>query len=112
MPNTATKQLTVADRWEIEDYDAVAEEFFRSVLLVDYAECLVTDESLLSDFASCGLPEELAVGTATLDDLYAEWDCWVIPEIDQQYGIALVTTRVTLVSLFERILAARHLRLH
>lgn len=104
--------IIVADRWQIEDYETVAEEFFRAVLDLDYAECLVTDESNLSDFSSCGMPETAAAEALTLDELYAAWDVWVIPVIYRQYGLSIDDTNILLVELFDQILAGRYAQLH
>jgi hypothetical protein len=46
---------------------------------MDYGECIVTDESRLSDFASCGLPEDIADATHSLTALYSAWDARVVP---------------------------------
>ena len=38
-----TKKVTLAEQDRIDLYEATATEFFRSVLDMDYSECLVTD---------------------------------------------------------------------
>lgn len=54
------KKVVIAAQERIDDFEHTAIEFFRAVLGMDYGECIVTDESRLSDFASCGLPEDIA----------------------------------------------------
>ena len=54
------KKVVIAPQERIDDFERTAVEFFRAVLGMDYGECIVTDESRLSDFASCGLPEDIA----------------------------------------------------
>ena len=53
------KKVVFADQDRIDAYEGAAREFFRSVLDMDSDECVVTDESRLSDFSSCGLPDGL-----------------------------------------------------
>ena len=98
-----TKRVTLADQDRIDLYEATATEFFRSVLDMDYGECLVTDESRLSDFSSCGMPDELADATTGLQELYAAWRVWVVPVIKDRYGLDDVVPSILLVDLFERI---------
>ena len=53
------KKVVLADQDRIDAYEDTAREFFRSVLDMDYGECVVTDERRLSDFSSYGLPDGL-----------------------------------------------------
>ncbi|MFN0303671.1 MAG: hypothetical protein ACKVQU_25325 [Burkholderiales bacterium] len=103
-------ELAPQDR--ITAYAETAREFFRVVLDIDYDECLVTDESRLSDFASCGLPDEIADATVGLKTLYAAWDAWVTPVICERYKLFDVAPTVLLVDLFERIEQRRLTHLH
>ena len=98
-----TKKVTLADQDRIDLYEDTATEFFRSVLDMDYSECLVTDESRLSDFSSCGMPDELADATTGLKELYAAWRVWVVPVIRDRYGLDDLVPSILLVDLFERI---------
>ena len=63
------KKVVIAAQERIDDFECTAVEFFRAVLGMDYGECIVTDESRLSDFASCGLPEDIST-TILLVDLF------------------------------------------
>ena len=45
------KTVVIAAQERIDDFERTAAEFFRAVLGMDYSECIVTDESRLSDFA-------------------------------------------------------------
>ena len=98
-----TKKVTLADQDRIDLYEDTATEFFRSVLDMDCSDCLVTDESRLSDFSSCGMPDELADATTGLQELYAAWRVWVVPVIKDRYGLDDVVPSILLVDLFERI---------
>ena len=77
------QKVVIAPRERIDDFERTAIEFFRAVLGMDYGECIVTDESRLSDFASCGLPEDIADATQSFKALYSAWDAWVVPVILQ-----------------------------
>jgi hypothetical protein len=61
--------VVVAPQERIDDFERTAVEFFRAVLGKDYSDCIVTDESRLSDLASCGPPEDIADATESLKAL-------------------------------------------
>ena len=96
------KKVVIAAQERIDDFERTAIEFFRAVLGMDYGECIVTDESRLSDFASCGLPEDIADTTQNLQALYSAWDAWVVPAICSRYGLTETSTTILLVGLFEQ----------
>ena len=98
-----SKTVTIATQDRIDLYEVTATDFFRSVLDMEYSECLVTDESSLSDFSSCGMPDELADSTTGLKELYAAWRVWVAPVIKARYGLDDVESSILLVDLFEKI---------
>jgi len=101
------KKFKLAPQERIEMYESTASEFFRAVLDLDYRECVVTDESRLMDFASCGMPDDLADETSGLAALYEAWDAWVVPIIRSRYGVGDICPAVLLVDLFEQIESAR-----
>jgi len=97
------KKVVIAAQERIDDFECTAVEFFRAVLGMDYSECIVTDESRLSDFASCGLPEDIADAAQGLKALYSAWDAWVVPIICSRYGLADISTTILFVDLFDTI---------
>ena len=97
------KKVVIAAQERIDDFECTAVEFFRAVLGMDYGECIVTDESRLSDFAGCGLPEDIADATRSLKALYSEWNAWVVPVICSRYSLTEISTTILLVDLFEQI---------
>ena len=101
------KKFKLAPQERIEGYESTAREFFRTVLDLDYRECVVTDQSRLVDFASCGLPEGLADGSGSLAASYEAWDAWVVQTLCSRYGVGIVSPSLVLVDLFEQIEAAR-----
>lgn len=95
-----TKEVTFASQDQVELYEATARRFFSEVLDMSSDECLVTDESHLSDFSSCGMPEAVASGAASLQDLYACWETWILGELRLRFGLEYPSTSVPLVVLF------------
>ncbi len=76
---------------------------------MSWDEVLLTDLSALSDFSSCGLPNDIET-VGTLTSLYDAWDDawgeWVIPKIEDVFGVKVDKTTillVDLVDLFDRI---------
>lgn len=99
-------QLLIAEHDVIETLTHVAEPFFNEILGMELDDCLVTDDSTLSDFSFCGMPtapSELEHDTPDLRSLYQRWDDHVLSLIQQKYGITLESTVITLVQLFVRI---------
>lgn len=106
------KRNVLAAQDRIDAFEHTAREFLRAVLALDYGECIVTDESRLSDFASCGLPEDIADSAQGLKELYAAWDDWVVPVICGRYRLEQISPTILLVELFELIERQRLNRLH
>ena len=97
------KKVVIAAQERIDAFERTAVEFFRAVLGMECGECIVTDESRLSDFASCGLPEGIADATQSLKALYSAWDAWVVSVVCSRYRLADISTTILLVDLFEQI---------
>ena len=106
------KRIEMAECGQIEEFDAVASEFFAAVLDMDYGDCFVSDESRLCDFLGCGMPDSLSANSNSLQTLHVAWDKWIIPEIARRYGVELTTTTVAMVDLFNRIAQAKKARVH
>jgi hypothetical protein len=103
-----TSPITIAPTDTVDLYERTAREFLREILGLSYDECLITDESNLSDFSACGLPEELSGNAGSLQELYQRWDKWVVPRVCERYGIASFATNIRMTALWARIEAARH----
>ena len=93
-------------------YEDTARAFFRELLDLSYDDCLVTDETHLSDFSSCGLPEDFAEPPSGLKALYAAWDKWILAEIKQRYNLDYATTAVPLLTVLHDVEAAKARRRH
>jgi hypothetical protein len=100
-----TQQDTIvwASKDTIDQYDTTAREFLKAIFGQDLSECLLTDESNLSDFATCGLPEALANQASTMNEAYQAWDDWVVPRVCAHYRIEPFDTRIRLIELFRLI---------
>jgi len=107
------KKVLLASQDRIDAYESTAREFFQAILGRDYGDCVITDESRLSDLSSCGLPDELGEAAIGLKALYAAWDVWVVPVICERYGLSFgdVQPTVLLVELFEKMEEQQHRRL-
>lgn len=62
----APRQFELASRGRLAQVEALADRFFREVLGYEYADCLVTDESDLHDFAA--VTEDADVEVASMFD--------------------------------------------
>lgn len=80
----ASKTIEMSSQDEIVQYEETARRFLREVLDYDLDECVISDESSLSDFASCGLLDELANPTETLQELYAAWYPWILLQLKRR----------------------------
>ncbi|MBE0593887.1 MAG: hypothetical protein IH616_15960 [Gemmatimonadales bacterium] len=94
------KTFEFAPQDHIELYEETARRFLREVLDLNANECAISDESHLSDFSSCGLPDGIAETAGSLDELYATWDAWVLGELKARYGLEYTTTAMPLLTLF------------
>ena len=106
------KKVEFAPQDRIELYEDTAREFFRDVLDMSYDECLVTDETHLSDFSSCGLPEDFPEPTGGLKELYAAWDKWVLAELKKRYDLDYTTTAVPLLTVLHDVETVKAQRRH
>lgn len=105
-------RITFAEQFAIDDFEALATEFFDELLHLDYSACFVSDDSLLSHFAGGGLPPGALPDDADFEALNAIWDRHILAEIAQRYGVALDSTGLRLVDLFNRIEQHRRQRVH
>jgi hypothetical protein len=102
MKKSPGRQHLIVEQDRIDAYEATGRRFMSEILEMDWDSILVTDLSALSDFSSCGLPDDIETGD-TLESLYNAWDAWVIPKIEEVFGIRLEKTTILLVDLFDTI---------
>lgn len=105
-------EIIMSEQHQITEFDAIAAEFFGAILSLDYSACFVSDESSLSDFFGCGMPDDLPEGEIDVNALYDQWDAWVIAKIAEVYGIQIEATTLSMVDLFNRIQVARSQLIH
>lgn len=96
---TSLPELAPCEQFQIEEYEAIAADFVRSILVLNPEECFLSDESDLDDFSLMG---------PTLDTGELPWDGFIIGRIFERYGVELATTRINLVALFALIEQKRH----
>jgi len=51
-------KIEFAESDEIDEYYDIAREFIESIFGISIDECMISDESALSDFATCCIPDE------------------------------------------------------
>jgi hypothetical protein len=90
----------------VDDYEEIAREFVNTIFELDYDECFISDESTLSDFAGCCVPESLQEEPKTLAEFYAIGKAEMVRLVRNAYGIE-VEPRNYLVEVFEQIRLAR-----
>lgn len=88
----------------INQYHEEGVEFFYRILNADFEACLVSDDSLLSDFALLATRRmnSLPLG-APVETLFGAWDQYVREKVAREYAFHLATTHVPLVALFEHL---------
>ena len=96
-------KIVIAEQDIIEQFDEIAARFFDVILGLTYSECLVTDDSRLSEFAFSGWSGEDWSKDEELNALYDKWDAWVIEKIATNYGVRIEKTNLTMWQLFEQI---------
>jgi hypothetical protein len=94
-------RIVFASDDNISDYDNIARDFFNRIFDMDWDDCFVSDESSLSDFAGCGMPEGM-VENLNLDEYYQAGRAYTVNKIMTEYGIE-VDDREYLVDVFEKI---------
>jgi hypothetical protein len=105
--------ITIAESDGVAAFESTANLFFEQILGMDAAAVLFTDESQLSDFSLCGLPEDLdPPRDAPLAAVYDAWDSWVLERLRQQFNVELKTTTIGLLQLFRLIEANTPRSLH
>lgn len=98
------RKITFAEQNQIDSTGKIATDFFDVILGMSVSECLITDESYLSDFSLCGLPDDATDDDAmSLEEMNTVWDKWVAEKIQKHYDVSIQTTGMTLVLLFSQI---------
>jgi hypothetical protein len=88
-------QITgTCERFQIDEFQETASKFMRDILGLQPEYFSLSDESDLDEFSLIG--NELDTGNLS-------WDDFVINKIHAKYGVALTSTRVNLVTLFNQI---------
>lgn len=97
------KEIIMAESDVIEEYEEIADDFFRLIFGIEYTECFVSDESSLSDFAGCCIPANVEVAPrGKLTELYDIGRKNMVAQIKYHYGIN-VDPYDYLITVFEKI---------
>lgn len=99
MPHLTNITLRIEDSLDV--FQAVGAPFLRSILELDWDECILTAESRLSDFTGRAMPRELL--PSTLDALCETWDQWVLERVQATYGLHLPDTSARLLDIFRQL---------
>lgn len=102
-PASAHPLFVVAAQDVIEAFEVTGRRVLREVLGMSWDEVLVTDESDLSDFSTCGMPEDDFPEGANYGECCRLWNAWVIARISALYRVRLADTRIRLVELFRQV---------
>ena len=105
----ADGRIAFGDTDEIDGYDDIAGEFFEKIYGLDRNEVLITDESALTDFAGCCIPDDAKTeknGEEKLKELYDIGRACAVEKINKYYGIT-VDPHEYLITVFERIRQSR-----
>lgn len=107
-----TPKIEFAEQDLIEQAAPLGREFLKRVLDMDWDDCLVTDESALSDFSLCGIPRDQLPEGPDLKQCYAIWDAWVLQKVKDEFGVELPRTGLLLLTVFDLIEAHRRQSVH
>jgi hypothetical protein len=98
--------IVMADTNAVEDYADIAEEFLMAIFNVAANECFISDESTLSDFAGCAVPDDAAVDNITMEEFYEIGRKYTIEKVLSVYNLD-VHIHDYLFKVFEQIKLSR-----
>lgn len=101
-------RIELAEQDLIDSMQPLAREFFSDILAMDFDECLVTDESCLSDFCFRGLPEGSALADLpSYEEALQAWEGFIAARIEQRFSVRVADCSIRLVALLQLIEDAR-----
>ena len=93
-------RIEMCEQDVIDTFGSLPEEFFLAVLDTAVEECLLTDESSLSDFFPRGA---LLPGGVPYQELLRQWDIAISDKVERLFGVRPARTTDRLVVLFDGI---------
>lgn len=87
---------------EIEKYKHSCKEFMQTVFHLNTDDCFLSDDSTISDFAGCEMPDELIPHNISLKEFYQLGMEYTIGKIREQYNIEVSAVDL-LIDVFEKI---------
>jgi hypothetical protein len=82
------KNIVMSPQDGIDIYNDIATDFLKKVFGVNRNECFISDESRLTDFATCCIPDDHA-DINSLDDMYEIGEGFMMRKIKDAYGIVV-----------------------
>ena len=100
-------KIVMCESNEIEDYEDIAREFLATIFNVDYDECFISDESSLSDFSTCCVPDDIDDDKVSSMELLSKLGRdLMVRKINETYGLD-VEPHDYLITVFERLRQVR-----
>lgn len=81
----------------------VGAPFLQQVLGLDLAQVRLEEDSNLRDFSGVGMPADRLANCPDSFSLHNDWDAWLLEILERDYGVALRSTDIALVQLFEKL---------
>lgn len=103
-------RITYASQDQIDDYTYIADEFLQAMFDLNPDEVMISDESRLSDFAGCCIPEDVE-DSMSLQEMYDIGRNITVEKIQATYGIT-VDPYAMLIDVFEEIRVLRSKRVN
>ena len=83
-----TKQIiTYADTSEIDKFDNIAADVLRRVFKLEFSQTLITDESWLSDFSGCCVPDDEPIEDMSISEFNKIGNREMIAKFKELYNI-------------------------
>ena len=82
------QNITMASQDGVDSYYDIATDFLKKVFGVNRNECFISDESRLTEFATCCIPDDHA-DINSLDDLYEIGEGFMMRKIKDAYDIVV-----------------------
>jgi hypothetical protein len=95
-------RVYMSDTDKIDIYEDIARDFLKKIFDINYDECFISDESALSDFAGCNIPEDFVIEKGNLKECYAAGREHTLQKINENYGLE-VDPYDYLITVFEKI---------
>lgn len=97
------RTILIADQDIIDSMLSIARPFVEKIFGMDFDACLLTDDSMLSDFFPAGIGDDPSHAEMTMEMLVKKWDQTMIDKIHDEFGVTLSKTTLRLIAIFPMI---------